>query len=456
MSAIVRGRIEVKPWLYAGMTMLALAAAVVHASEAPGRFFVHDTTPLAFQQPVADLDDATLQQFTRGRALFNQFWVASPSLDPALDGLGPTFNQSSCAACHLRNGRGKAPSGPNERLRGLLVRLSVRLPDGTTAPHPAYGDQLQESAVLGVPAEGRAIVQWQEQTRVLVDGAQVSLRKPIIKLTSLKFGEADHLLLSPRLAPQLIGLGLLDAVPAEVLEQLVATPRPDGISGRVNRIPDGNGGFGVGRFGWRANSSDLLQQTANAFSGDLGITSTVHPAENCPSVQEVCAALPFASPDLTDEQLASIVLYQSALAVPAPRDQDAAAVVQGRLLFEQAGCQHCHVPELVSGNEAALPVFANQRFEAYTDLLLHDMGEGLADGRPDFEANEREWRTPPLWGLGLIPVVNEHRELLHDGRARNVLEAILWHDGEAATAAARVSAMSADERTALEAFVLSL
>lgn len=435
---------------------LGLVEAVASTSAAPEDFTSDDISPLAFQQPLADLDEAMLQQFTQGRALFNQLWVASPSLDPALDGLGPTFNQSSCAACHLRNGRGKAPAGPTERLRGLLVRLSVRLSDGTPAPHPAYGDQLQESAVLGVPAEGRAVVQWQEQTRVLADGTSVSLRKPLIELTGLKFGETGDLLLSPRIAPQLVGLGLLDAVRSQALERLAATPRPDGISGRVNRIPDGRGAIMVGRFGWKANSTDLRQQTANAFSGDLGITSSVHPHENCPPAQEVCAAQPFVAPDLTDEQLAAIVFYQSTLAVPAPREQDSAAVVQGRVLFEQAGCQHCHVPELFSGNEAALPRLANQRFEAYTDLLLHDMGEGLADGRPDFEASEREWRTPPLWGLGLIPVVNEHRELLHDGRARNVLEAILWHDGEAAAAAARVADMDAAERAALETFVLSL
>jgi CxxC motif-containing protein (DUF1111 family) len=427
----------------------ALMSTGLSAAETPAPFLVDVATPLAFQQSLPGLSGEELQRFGQGRALFHQLWVAAPSLDPLLDGLGPTFNQSGCAACHLRTGRGKAPAGPNERLRGLLVRLSVPSDKGA-APHPVYGDQLQESAILGVPAEGRVVVNWQEEPRTLEDGTVVTLRRPVLELTKLAFGEIGEVLLSPRVAPQVVGAGLLDAVTDKTLEQLAATPRPDGISGRVNHLAGG-----LGRFGWKANMTSLRQQTAGAFAGDLGITSSLHPTENCPAAQSACAATPSDSPDINDEQLDAVVFYQSALAVPAPRHQEEAQVVQGRALFDAAGCQHCHLPELDSG-KAALPELANQRFAAYTDLLLHDMGEGLADERPDGEADGREWRTPPLWGLGLVPVVNEHHELLHDGRARSVLEAILWHEGEGAAAAQRVAGMSAAERAALEAFVLSL
>jgi CxxC motif-containing protein (DUF1111 family) len=428
----------------------ALLPLTLGAATAPAPFLVDDATPLAFQQALPGLSSTELQQFGEGRGLFNRLWVAAPSLEPTLDGLGPTFNQSGCAACHLRTGRGKAPAGPNERLRGLLVRLSV--PSGAAAvPHPIYGDQLQESAILGVPAEGRVVVSWQDEPRTLADGSVVTLRRPTLQLTRLAFGDIGEVLMSPRVAPQVVGAGLLDAVADATLEQLAATSRPDGISGRVNHLPEG-----LGRFGWKANMASLRQQTAGAFAGDLGITSSLHPTENCPTAQSACGATPFDTPDLNDEQLDAVVFYQGALAVPAPRHQDEAQVVQGRALFSAAGCQHCHLPELQSGATAALPVLANQRFAAYTDLLLHDMGEGLADGRPDHEADGREWRTPPLWGLGLVPVVNEHHELLHDGRARSVLEAVLWHEGEGAAAAQRVAAMNAAEREALAAFVLSL
>jgi len=411
------------------------------------------TTPItgtfAFQQTLPDLDEDMRQQLGFGRGLFNQLWNSAPARDTTLDGLGPTYNQSSCAACHLRNGRGTAPTRDGQRLRGMLVRLSVATPEGSV-PHPVYGDQLQESAILGVEPEGRVQLRWVEEARVLDDGTRIALRRPAITLDQLKFGALDDAETSLRIAPQLVGMGLLEAVPAATLEALAATPRPDGISGQINRLPQGSG-----RLGWKANVTDLTQQSAAAFVGDMGLTSAWHEQENCPPAQTACTAVTFEFPDVSDEQMHAVALYQALLAVPATRGQDDPAVQQGAALFEAAGCQHCHLPQLETGPQALHPLLANRQFAPYTDLLLHDMGEGLADGRPDGQANGRQWRTAPLWGLGLVPVVNEQLDLLHDGRARSVLEAILWHGGEGAAAAARVAGMSAAERAALEAFVLS-
>ncbi|MCP5348600.1 MAG: c-type cytochrome [Pseudomonadales bacterium] len=410
---------------------------------------------------MSQLNEEQQARFTRGRALFDQLWVASPSLDTDIDGLGPTFNQSACSACHTRNGRGAPPDTDSERMRGMLVRLSLpgAEPNGTPIPHPVYGDQLQDNAILGVPAEGRARVTWIEHTETFADGESITLRRPDLILGDLAFGEPEQdLLLSPRVAPSLVGMGLLDAVPDAFLEALAQEPRPDGISGRVNRVWNAQTGTeSIGRFGWKANMPTLAQQTAGAFLGDMGLTSTLYPDENCPEVQLDCIQKSSGETDVTEEQLRDVVFYQAALAVPAPGASDTGDVdiQQGRELFMQAGCQHCHIPELQTG-AAALPVLSNRAFSPYTDLLLHDMGEGLADGRPDFLASGSEWRTPPLWGLGLVPTVNEHNTLLHDGRARGVMEAIMWHGGEAEPARARVKAMTTQEREKLVHFIESL
>lgn len=443
--------------LLAGAT--SLAGAQDSADITFSRLSLVRVTPVALQTMLPGLSEHERRSFAAGRSLFNQVWTASPSLDTAIDGLGPVFNQSSCAACHPRNGRGQPPAGSAERMRGMLVRLSMAgAGDAASEPHPRYGEQLQDSAINGVPAEGRAVVAWQEHVERFADGEEITLRRPVVSFTNLAYGELEPaVLLSPRVAPQIVGAGLLDAVEETTLQALVEQPRPDGISGRVNRVFDPiNGHFVAGRFGWKANTATLLLQTAAAFNGDLGLTSLPFPQENCSPVQDACAAATSAVPDVTDEQLADVVFYQAALAVPAPRAVDDVQVREGRELFHDAGCQHCHLPELQTGTSTLLPALSGQRIAAYTDLLLHDMGERLSDGRPDQSAQGNEWRTAPLWGLGLLPVVNEHDTLLHDGRARGVLEAVMWHGGEARAARERVRNMDQAQRTALVRFVNSL
>jgi CxxC motif-containing protein (DUF1111 family) len=270
-------------------------------------------------------------------------------------------------------------------------------------------------------------------------------------------------LFSPRVAPAVFGLGLLAAVPAEALEAL-ADPDDvdgDGISGRVNHVWDAQAQApAIGRFGWKANQPNLLQQTAGAFLGDMGITSSLFPAGECAAAQEQCLVQPSGgedgAPELSDSLLASVVHYMHTLAVPARRRVDDLEVLEGKRLFMDSGCAECHVPKLETGALEGFAELSGQVIRPYTDLLLHDMGDDLGDGRPDFEATGNEWRTPPLWGIGLVHTVNRHDYLLHDGRARGVLEAVLWHGGEAEAARDAVLALSETDRRRLVAFLESL
>lgn len=420
----------------------------------------------AFSQPVAALSETQLQQFFRGRRLFQQVWVLSPPIDEEnaqIDGLGPVYNRLSCAACHPKNGRGQPPQPPDQEMRSMLVRLSVpgKTLHGAPNPHPAYGDQLNEQGIPNVPGEGRAQVDYEEISETLADGEVVKLQRPRLKFSDLNFGElGDETMTSARVAPAIFGLGLLEAIPETTLLSL-ADPEDrnqDGISGRVNHVWDvATQRTTVGRFGWKANQSTVAQQIAGAFSGDLGITSILFPTENCTEVQQAChQAVSGGHPELSAQQLEDIRFYHFALAVPTRRDQNNPQVQVGEQLFNQLGCSSCHQATLTTGEFPTLPTLAQQTIHPYSDLLLHDMGEGLADGRPDFEATGTKWRTTPLWGLGLIATVNGHTQLLHDGRARHILEAILWHGGEAQAAKDAVKQLSKSQREALLQFLNSL
>jgi CxxC motif-containing protein (DUF1111 family) len=323
-----------------------------------------------------------------------------------------------------------------------------------------------------VPAEGRVIVTWEALEVAYADGEIAMLRRPLIELRDLQFGElgADTLM-SLRSAPQLVGLGLLEAVPEETILALAAEQRARGVEGKPNYVWDiEQERMALGRFGWKASQPNLRQQTAAAFIGDIGATTYLFQSENCPAVQLACIDTPSAAscggqggcggntfrPEVNPSRLKGITLYLQALAVPARRDTHDPAVRRGERLFADAQCDGCHVPALKTGPDAALAAAANLTIRPYTDLLLHDMGEGLADGRPDFAASGREWRTPPLWGVGLLPAVSGHSELLHDGRARNIAEAILWHGGQAQASREAFRGMRKTDRDALVRFVESL
>ncbi|CAL1240656.1 di-heme oxidoredictase family protein [Candidatus Methylocalor cossyra] len=423
---------------------------------------VLDSGREAYSRPSPLLLPERLPEFFRGRGLFRQSWMIPPAEAVESAGLGPLYNRISCSACHLKNARGKPPDGPADEAGGLLIRLSLsgRAEHGGPRPHPAYGDQLQNHAVPGVPEEGRIAIEYREFPVTLADGEVVWLRQPKILLHDLHYGPlGEDVLLSARVGPALVGLGLLEAVSEPTLLALERRPKRDGIRGHVNWVWDAVARrTAIGRFGHKANVPNLPQQVASAFLGDLGITSELFPEGPCTAVQQACrwAAASGRHPELDRAQFQSIVLYVRSLAVPARRHGDDPEVVRGEAIFRAIGCNECHLDTLTTGPSAPLPELSNQTIHPYTDLLVHDLGPGLADGRPDFLAGPGEWRTAPLWGLGLAAAIAEHTTLLHDGRARTVLEALLWHGGEAATARDRVIGLGQADRRALLRFLDAL
>ena len=430
--------------------------------------------PSAYEQPIAPLPSDQRSEFFRGRQLVRQSWVIPPSEDRSIAGLGPLYSQIACIACHPGNGRGFAPNSPAEPMRAMLVRLSVPgvAAHGAPVPVPAYGNQFNEFGVPGVPGDGRAELSYQVRNVTLTDAEVVVLRKPSVRLVDLAYGELPaQTRTSARIGQALYGLGLLSAVPDATLVALSKARKPAGIHGRLNRVwevtPDNPihpGRTAIGRFGWKANMPNLRQQIAGAFLGDMGITSSLFPVEHCTEVQTACQHAPSAGtstePELSAAALSQVEFYHLALAAPEPRKasnaEEQAVLERGARLFTQVQCAACHIPTLRTGTFPRLPVLAQQNIHPFTDLLLHDMGEGLADHRSDFLANGREWRTAPLWGIGLAQTVEAQVGYLHDGRARTPQEAILWHGGEASIARARYIRLPKAERQALLAYLQSL
>ncbi len=476
------------PAVAAALALAAtLAGAELHASVAEdplgeysgGRTTVFATGRNAFSFPAANLSDEEARRFVIGNSFFRRNWVEAPASTGARDGLGPHFIARSCGGCHVQDGRGEPPlpdaKGSHEPPVALLMRLSVPgTPDPQLGvrPEPTYGDQLDNAAVQRVKPEGQVRVRWQTIRGRFADGTRYSLRKPSYRITDLGYGPLDpKVMISPRLAPQVIGIGLLEAIPeSEILANVRAQAALDGpldraIKGQANRAWDA---FAqrelIGRFGWKANVATVAHQTAAAFRGDIGITSSLFRDEGCTPRQRDCLAAPRGAPagepEIDDETLDRVIFYQATLAPPARRDVHDPQVQQGQRLFTEAACAACHRPSYVTGKpplpQFSSPALEDQRIWPYTDLLLHDMGEDLADGRPDHLANGRQWRTPPLWGIGLIRDVNGHTRLMHDGRADGVLEAILWHGGEAEASKQQVLKMERADREALVRFVESL
>jgi CxxC motif-containing protein (DUF1111 family) len=442
----------------------ALAAAPVLVSPGLGGATTRALdSKTAFTFPAANIKAEHQRDFFFGNRLFNTNWVTAPSSVKSFDGLGPYFNRVSCSGCHTQDGRGRPPLEAGEPLNSMLMRLSV--PDAASpngaSPHPVYGDQISEDAILGVAPEGKTRISYAPVSGRYADGELYELQKPEYEITQLASGPlGDGAMLSPRVAPQVIGLGLLEAVSEKALAALSDPDdvNGDGISGRLNRRADPQTGkLVVGRFGWKASEPALETQNAGAAFGDIGLTNPLHESENCAPAQSECLSARKAPEiDLSGKFLDKLTLYTRLLAVPAQRDPDDPLVVRGGQVFENLGCAACHSPTMKTGPKAALPELENQTFHPFTDLLLHDMGEGLADGRPDFEATGSEWRTPPLWGLGLVGTVNGHDRLLHDGRARGFAEAILWHGGEAEKAKEAFRNAGKADRDALIGFLSSL
>jgi CxxC motif-containing protein (DUF1111 family) len=448
--------------------VFALAAAAVscaneaHAPElsaANATLSVQDVTGDAFSQPMPGLSSEHLARFFVGNSFFNQNWVAAPASVGERDGLGPLFNARSCSGCHFKDGRGRPPAA-GEPLRSMILRISVATAEGVSG-HPIYGEQLQTDALVGVPREASVEVSYEYEDGHFDDGDAYQLRMPHYRINEANYGALPaDLLLSARVAPAAIGLGLLEAVrEADLLVHADPDDRDqDGISGRAQRVPDpSDSALRMGRFGWKAEKSSVRAQVAGAFSADMGITSALFPRQNHSAEQQLAAARPSGGePELSAATLNDVVLYMRTLAVPAARAVNDPEVRAGGALFERAACVACHTPSLRTGKVRDLPELSEQTFAPYTDLLLHDLGAALSDQRPSLAAEGGEWRTAPLWGVGLIAKVNGHQLLLHDGRARGAAEAILFHGGEGERSRRAFLHMSRRERAQLLRFVEAL
>ncbi len=427
-----------------------------------GEGTVFNVTDQAFTLPDAHMPVGKIREFTFGNRLFNTNWVVAPSSTTKFDGLGPTFNRVSCSACHTFDGRGRPPE-EGKRMESMLVRISLpgQGEHGGVVPHPSYGDQINDRSIPGVPAEGRVTVYYSQSQGQYPDGTRYALRVPRYEFDDLAFGPlGKDILFSPRVAPAVFGLGLLEAVNEATILQFAHDQQghPDGVSGKPNYVWDVvERKPKIGRFGWKANRPSIAEQNAGALLGDLGITNPIFPKENITDVQVAAKAAPTGgTPELDEDFFAKLVFYSRTLGVPARRDVDNPQVIEGEKTFKRIGCTACHIPTMTTGNDAEVPQLANQTIHPYTDLLLHDMGDGLADGRPDFQASGNEWRTPPLWGIGLVKTVNKHTFFLHDGRARNLEEAILWHGGEANISKTRFKQLTQVKRDAVLRFLESL
>ncbi|WP_273828248.1 di-heme oxidoreductase family protein [Pseudomonas sp. SBT1-2] len=438
-----------------------------------GEATVRKSDQNAFSMPSANLSPTRRLDFSVGNSFFRSPWVIAPSTTTARDGLGPLFNTNGCQNCHIKDGRGHPPTPDSDNAVSMLVRLSIPnepayakiIEQLGIVPEPVYGGQFQDMAVPGVAPEGKVRVEYEPLTLRFKDGSEVELRKPKLQITQLGYGPMHpDTRFSARVAPPMIGLGLLEAIPeAAILANAQAQAKAgNGIAGRPNRVwDDAQQKTVLGRFGWKAGQPNLNQQNVHAFSGDMGLTTSLRPFDDCTDAQTACKQAPNGNgpdgePEVSDNILRLVLFYSRNLGVPARRDVGSPQVLAGKNLFYQAGCQSCHTPQFTTAVDAAEPELANQVIRPYSDLLLHDMGEGLADNRSEFQAGGRDWRTPPLWGIGLTQTVSGHTQFLHDGRARNLLEAVLWHGGEARAAQQQVLSFNAEQRAALLAFLNSL
>lgn len=413
----------------------------------------YDNTSYAYSFRIKGLTPSQNSDFFVGNSFFNQNWVESPASTTARDGLGPLFNNASCSGCHFRDGRGEPLSG-----LGLLLRLSNGNGSG---PEAVYGGQFQDRGISTADAEGDLAISYVEVQGAFLDGTPYSLRVPTYDMVNLHYGPMDpNVMVSPRVGPSVFGLGLLEIISeADLLAHADEFDADgDGISGKANYVYDPYyGDTRIGRFGWKSNKASIPSQVAGAFNGDLGIKTSYFPDENHTSAQSALDALANGGVvEIENDDLEKVILYCRTLAVPIRRDTYSDYTVRGESLFNTLSCNKCHVAEYKTSSDGDIEPLKNQTIRPYSDLLLHDMGPDLADNRPDGLASGNEWRTPPLWGIGLLETVNGHTFLLHDGRARNIEEAILWHGGEAQKSKEMYLELSAEKRQQLLTFLRTL
>jgi CxxC motif-containing protein (DUF1111 family) len=416
-------------------------------------------------------------RFALGEVVFRKPWISAPASTASSDGLGPLYNARACAQCHPRGERGQPEP---DLVRGLPSALVLRfsVPPLTAieqatlserranvVPEPTYGLQLQPFALQGHRSEGRLEVTYEEVPVAMADGERIRLRRPSYRVVNPGYGPLHkHAMTSPRVAPPLIGLGLLELVPEEQILEREDTGG-NGRGGIANRVwSNDQGKVVLGRFGWKAGVPSLSRQVAEAFAIDLGISSSLvtQPAGDCTMLQVEClrardgrSAL-HGGHELPEALLDLVTYYVANAGVPPPTSGEPRATAKGEVLFHAMGCAACHRPSFETGSASGPPRLRGRLIWPYTDLLLHDMGEGLADGRPDGLADGRMWRTSPLWGAGRPQTPDGRQTFLHDGRARSLEEAILWHGGSAQVARDAFTRLEAGERRALIEFLKSL
>ena len=403
-------------------------------------------------KPISNLNDEQYDMFILGRSFFTIPWVEAPSATTARDGLGPLFNANTCASCHNANGRGNLYNKDKQFSRNLIAKLSIKndnsklheeiLKTNALIKEPTYGTQIAINANHGVKFEGKPDISFKKIEVKFPDGEIQTLLKPNYALKDLQYGELHKdAILSFRLAPSLNGLGLISDIKDEDIlkNQDEFDLNNDGISGRANFVYSNiTKKIELGRYSWKASISSLKEQSADAAFNDMGLTTSIFPNDNCTKKQEAClkAPKPRDAIDLTDLRLEAITFYLKNRKTYSAKKVE--IYKEGLEIFKSIDCAKCHKTSFTTKD--------NLEISPFSDFLLHDMGEELADGRSEFKANGNEFRTAPLWGLSLHEKINKKKpRLLHDGRARSFQEAILWHGGEAE--ASKKKYMNLDKKT---------
>lgn len=476
----------------AGVPIQQLASFDPQEVKQGGDTGISITSSESYSKPSSNITASRKGSFFIGNAFFKQPWVIAPASTDSRDGLGALFNVAACQSCHIKDGRGHAPMSSDDDADSLLIRLAMpatteeqrqKLANSLIEKivHPIYGGQLQDRGIQGVPAEARIAVQWTDKPVTFADGHVETLRAPTFTLTKPGYGAFDdELMVSPRIALPMIGLGLLEQIPDEAIKrQAIKTNNANGdISGTFNWVMDPQTGkHALGRFGWKAGQTKLITQNQSAFNEDMGLTSNIRPHESCMPTQTACMNAATGADEqgngkppveVNDEVAKFVEFYTRNLAVPHRRNADDQLVLAGKKRFYDMGCQSCHTPryQLPKTDDDHLEQHG-QVIYPYTDLLLHDMGDDLADRtiagklpskdlQVEFLANSYEWRTPALWGIGLAQTVDPQATFLHDGRARTLMEAVLWHGGEAKKQKQKVLTLDKQGRSELNAFLQSL
>ena len=428
----------------------------IEGEMAGGATTVYIANSQAFATPAPNLSAQNLKQHLAGDLAFEVSFVSNPS--PKHGGLGPAFNNNSCVACHPTDGRAAPPSNIND-MSGLFLKISLpgQAENGAPVPVPGFGTQLQHQSIYGFQKEASMQVHYEDVPVIFDDGTKVMLKKPIYSISEPYTSMPENVLISPRIGMPVFGLGLLEAITEQdiLAKEDVDDANNDGISGKANYVWDPvNEKTTLGRFGWKSGTPSVLVQSAGAYNEDIGITNPLRPIES--TYGQANEDTTSNMIEIPMEDLESVTFYAHTLGVPAGRNFDKPDVIRGRELFEKINCTACHTPSFTTGKLPGIPEVSNQKIYPYTDMLLHDMGEGLADNRVEFLANGQEWKTRPLWGIGLTSVTSGHTTFLHDGRARNLTEAILWHGGEAEESVNDFKKLTKEERELLLQFLNAL